>query len=473
MKIIAFGLGQYYKNRKEKLLSCAQGNIVAYTDNNELLWGGVLDEAPIVSPEDALKMECDAFVIMSSYAKEIYAQLIGMGLEESKILYWEFFYAKMVSGTKRILQGEGSNDKGKSSILIITTDLNYNGGSLAAFYAALAIKKRGYHVVLAVPECDDRLADEVTQKGISIYVCPSLPYVFEREKEWIRKFDVVFINVFQMMQSVLAISGMKPVLWWIHEPIEIMESMRTRFLNCIPKEDFNDAAIYAVSKIPRKNFNTFYPNRIEKILHYGIPDMGQGGLTLDKNKEKVVFAIIGGVCEGKAQDIFCKAVKKLENKEKAEFWIIGQYGKGKYSEAICRMARQEKSIKMCGLMTREEIYHAFPEIDVVVCASRKDSLPIVMTEGMMFGKVCITTDATGTADYIEEGENGFIVPAEDVDALAGRMEWILAHRDKLAEIGKKARKTYEDHFTMEIFGENLERALLETKREWDLRKERV
>ena len=126
---------------------------------------------------------------------------------------------------------------------------------------------------------------------------------------------------------------------------------------------------------------------------------------------------------------------------------------------------------MLGLLTREEIYGIFPHIDVVVCASREDSLPIVMTEGMMFGKVCITTDATGTADFIRDGENGFVVPAGDDQALKEKMEWILYHRDRLADIGRNARKTYEQYFSMDVFGANLEKALLETKSKWCLKGE--
>lgn len=473
MKIIVFGLGQYYKNRKEKLLSCAQGSIIAYTDNNESLWGRVIDGAPVVAPQDTLKINFDAFVVMNSYAEEIYEQLTEMGIEKSRILYWDFFYAARVSGEKRAYQGSGDDSGGKDSILIISTSLNYNGGSLAAIYAAMTIKKRGYQATLAVPDCDERLASEVTQKGITIYVCPALPYIFDKEKEWITQFNIVVVNVFQMIQSVRSLNNICPVLWWIHEPIEIIERMRSKFWNCLAEKDFKNVAIYAVSGIPLKNFNQFYPDRIQRILHYGIPDMRQECLVCDGEKTKVVFAIIGGICERKAQDIFCKAVEKLNAKEEAEFWIIGRYGEDDYSKEVCRMACHEKAIMMKGLMTREEIYNIFPEIDVVICASREDPLPIVMTEGMMFGKICITTDATGTADYIQEGKNGFIVPTEDVDALAKRMEWILSNRNRLAEIGMNARKTYENHFAMEIFGENIERALLETKREWNLRKESV
>ena len=112
-------------------------------------------------------------------------------------------------------------------------------------------------------------------------------------------------------------------------------------------------------------------------------------------------------------------------------------------------------------MTREQIKAAYEEIDVVVCPSREDPLPIVMTEGMMYGKVCIASDRTGTADLIREKENGLVCRAEDVDSLADAMEWALTHPEECAAIGRKARQTYESIFTMDAFRERLEDAMEE------------
>lgn len=110
----------------------------------------------------------------------------------------------------------------------------------------------------------------------------------------------------------------------------------------------------------------------------------------------------------------------------------------------------------------------YSDIDVIVSASRMDSLPIVMTEGMMYEKVCIASDMTGTSDYIENGKNGFIVPCENIDALCERMEWIIDNQDRLSDIRKKARKTYEDYFTMEQFEMRLEKMFEEAKRKQEI-----
>lgn len=104
----------------------------------------------------------------------------------------------------------------------------------------------------------------------------------------------------------------------------------------------------------------------------------------------------------------------------------------------------------------DEIYSY---IDVVLNPSRQDTGPIVVTEGMMYSKVCVTTNVTGMAQYIEDGKNGFICNVEDPDSLHQKISWIISHKDELNKIRKNARLTYEKYFTMEKFGERLEKAL--------------
>ena len=84
----------------------------------------------------------------------------------------------------------------------------------------------------------------------------------------------------------------------------------------------------------------------------------------------------------------------------------------------------------------------------------------------MHGKICITTDNTGVADYIEDGRNGFVVEAGNVTALAQCMTQIHQQIDEMQSIRSAARATYETHFTMEAFGERLEAELQAAKRKW-------
>ena len=464
LRIIIFGVGKFYHNRKTQLASYRSIEIVAYADNNASLWGTLLDGCMVISPQDIEKTLYDEIVIMSTYGEEIYGQLIGLGVPWERIRPWEVFHTEMASGAWKTFRGKNDDGNGRQSILVISTDLNYNGGSLAAAYAVMALKARGYNAALAAPSYDGKFISELIGNGITVHICPELPYICNME--WIRHFDAVVVNVFQMMHSAVRISRVRPVLWWIHESAEIFDEMRLKYWNRVMQGSLEDIDIRAVSRVPKENFNRFYPDRIRKMLHYGIPDVNEVKRMNDMGKEKLVFAIIGNVFPRKAQDIFCKAVHELNDSIGAEFWIIGSCGADAFCNEVREMCSKTDSVKILGLLTRSEIYDIFPQIDVVVCASREDPLPIVMTEGMMFGKVCITTDVTGTADFIRDGENGFVIPADDVDALKEKMEWILDNRDRLADIGRNARKTYEQYFSMEVFGENLEQALHETEQEW-------
>ncbi len=469
MKIIVFGVGRFYQNRRERLKQYEEVEIIAFSDNNETLWGGELEGIGVIPPDAIQEAVFDCILIMSTYADEIARQLIEGGIDEAKICFWEPFYTKMVQGERKIYKGinkKNEKDTGRN-ILIISTDLNYNGGSLAAVYAARAIQDKGNHVVLAAPSGNQHFIEETINVGVTVAICSSLPYIYEKDREWVSRFEMVIVNVYQMLHSACACAAFIPTLWWLHEPLDIYRMVMEQPWNRIEEGKLDNINIYGVSNRAKYNFSTFFPERMKKVLHYGIPDMGLGKQDTKEKKSAVVFAIIGSVCEGKAQDVFVDAARQLGYEGKAEFWIIGYLGQNLFCNKIREISQRIPAIKIKGLLTRGEVYRIFPQIDVVVCASREDSLPIVMTEGMMFGKACITTDRTGTADYIQNGENGFVIPAEDGEALKEKMEWAIHNRDKLETIGKKARETYEKYFTMDVFAENLEKAMTETIECWE------
>ena len=134
---------------------------------------------------------------------------------------------------------------------------------------------------------------------------------------------------------------------------------------------------------------------------------------------------------------------------------------------IKRAAAQIPEVKILGQLSRAKMEDVFRSIDVVICPSVEDPLPIVITEGWMHSKVCIMSDATGQVDMTEDGINGLICKAGDAQSLADKMTWVLQNQDKLDEIRKKGRETYERYFSMESFGERLEQALLAAERKFN------
>jgi len=76
----------------------------------------------------------------------------------------------------------------------------------------------------------------------------------------------------------------------------------------------------------------------------------------------------------------------------------------------------------------------------LVLPSRFEGLPLVIVEAMLCGRMVITTNVAGNAEYLSEGVNGFIAEAPTVKLLDEAMERAWARRDDWQEMGVNARR---------------------------------
>ena len=464
MKIVIFGAGNYYQRRKQHIPSDME--IIAFLDNNFQLQGKKIDGVQVLEPYKIKQVPYDKVVLMSNSITEMREQLIKLNVSEENIWSWEQLNSEIWHGIFRFYAGDTQIREGKKRVLIISTELNYNGGTFAAVYAASALRNKGFNVMLAAQDGNAKLINEIIEDGINVIICHGLPYLKEEELFFIKQFDVVIVNVFQMISCACEISKIRPTMWWIHEPSEMYKNTMMHFPQYTDKVKLKKISIYAVSSIAQRNFNHYFPERIKKTLSYGIPNQRKESIP---DKESIVFAIIGCVCLIKAQDIFIRAAKLLndEDRKNVQFWIIGSIGNDKYSRNVRELIGEDTAFRVYGEVTRGRMQELYKEIDVVVCVSIEDCLPMVITEGMMLQKVCIISNHTGSVDYIEDSINGFIVPAGDVFALKEKMKWCIHNKKKRKIIGKKAREAYEENFAMDIFGDKLEKALIETEVGWN------
>jgi glycosyltransferase involved in cell wall biosynthesis len=98
---------------------------------------------------------------------------------------------------------------------------------------------------------------------------------------------------------------------------------------------------------------------------------------------------------------------------------------------------------------------------ILVIPSLHEAHPLVLMEGMGQGKPIIATTVGGIPEVIHDGENGLLVSPANSKELAAAMERLLNEYELMAQIGKKARETYESEFTVE-------RMLTETRKVYDL-----
>ncbi|MFP5465619.1 MAG: glycosyltransferase, partial [Gammaproteobacteria bacterium] len=62
------------------------------------------------------------------------------------------------------------------------------------------------------------------------------------------------------------------------------------------------------------------------------------------------------------------------------------------------------------------------------------------------GRPVITTDAPGCRETVVDGENGYLVPVRDVDALAERMIRFIEQPGLIDSMGRRSRRLAEERF---------------------------
>jgi len=69
-----------------------------------------------------------------------------------------------------------------------------------------------------------------------------------------------------------------------------------------------------------------------------------------------------------------------------------------------------------------------------------EGLPRTIIEAMAMGKPILTTDNVGCRETVISGENGFLVPIKDSDALAEKMIWFIEHQQEWQRMSDISRK---------------------------------
>jgi glycosyltransferase involved in cell wall biosynthesis len=105
--------------------------------------------------------------------------------------------------------------------------------------------------------------------------------------------------------------------------------------------------------------------------------------------------------------------------------------------------------------------------DAFVLASRWEGLPVSVLEASAAHLPVVATDGPGTCETIRPGESGFLVPIQDVAALASAMEAVMALTPKQRlTMGEHGRQFVEERFSVTSITaqwENLYTALLKER----------
>lgn len=454
MHIVIFGTGKICQRLKKNFQDDLE--IIAYLDNDSSKWGHKLDGVKIVSPQKICNYDYDFIIVLSAYQTEMIAQLKSIGVPDKKI-FDVHHIEKICQCEPAKYYGKLSMDNTKKKILIYSHALNSTGAQNVLYTAIQVLKKKNYDLAV-VSKTDGVLRHHIQELDIPVIIM-SDSYFDEKEfKKLIHWADKIIVNTLLLYYVVEElINCSKPVIWWLHETGLLQELDKERIIHISASKN---VFMYVVSPlVKRKVIQKVGEDIIIGELKYGLPFYKE----VVKNafqQEKIIFAIIGAIDKIKGQDIFLQAVESLSDdyQEKAEFWIVGR---GELWTEELKQLGNLPSVKLIGEIENYKMPEVYNQIDVVVCSSRMDALPVVVTEGCMTGKLVIVSNAAGSVDFIEDGKNGLIFQSENIEELAQLIKWTIDHREQAQQIGDAAKEIYKKYFSMEIFEKNLLSAIEE------------
>ena len=87
------------------------------------------------------------------------------------------------------------------------------------------------------------------------------------------------------------------------------------------------------------------------------------------------------------------------------------------------------------------------QAEVFVLASYDEGLPGVLIEAMSYSLPCVTTNAGGAAEAVEDGKTGFVVPVGEPVELANALRKLVESSELRSRLGLEGRRSFEKKFT--------------------------
>jgi glycosyltransferase involved in cell wall biosynthesis len=132
------------------------------------------------------------------------------------------------------------------------------------------------------------------------------------------------------------------------------------------------------------------------------------------------FAYVGRICREKGLHVLIEAFRRLRGD--AELHVLGA-AHNKWEQRYLRSLGKPSRVIFHGHLTGDALAAAWAQCSVTVLPSIcMEVFGLVVAESFSLGRPVIVTDCGGPTEQVRDGVDGFVVPPNDVNALAVAMQ---------------------------------------------------
>jgi glycosyltransferase involved in cell wall biosynthesis len=167
-------------------------------------------------------------------------------------------------------------------------------------------------------------------------------------------------------------------------------------------------------------------------------------VDLDEFSPELLVGILGRVDPMKGVDVLVRAMALLGGPAaKARLVVVGSPGldPGGYEREVRAEADRLLGVRARFVGRMDDVRGVLRSLDVLVNASAAEPFGLTVLEAQASGVPVVAPRSGGIPDFVEDDDNGLLVPPGDAAALAEALERLLGNADLRARLGRRGRQT--------------------------------
>lgn len=192
----------------------------------------------------------------------------------------------------------------------------------------------------------------------------------------------------------------------------------------------------------------------EKV-HVLAPAVKERTVPLAPVSESPMILYVGQLIRGKGVDLLLRALKRVSSDFQAI--LVGTGNAEGRLRALCAELELNGRVHFRGWMNHAAVGSLYAQARVVVVPSRwPEPFGMIGLEAMHHARPVVAFDVGGIVDWLADGVTGFLVPEQNIVALAEAIERLLVDSELATVLGENGSVRVHKHFS---FAQYIDRLL--------------
>jgi glycosyltransferase involved in cell wall biosynthesis len=183
-----------------------------------------------------------------------------------------------------------------------------------------------------------------------------------------------------------------------------------------------------------------FTNAVPSLRHLAVPG-------------SLLIGWVGRLTHDKGPDLFVRAIAQLRPEFPDARYIL--VGEGPYRPQVQRLITDfalDDDVHLLG--QRQDMPAVYASCDLMVSSSRQEGLPMAILEGMASSLPWVAPSVGAIPLAIHDGQNGILIPPENVDVLANSMARMMRDSEERGRTGAAAHRLTKSEFSAERMSED-------------------